>query len=59
MLMNEKITLTIVLQKIKKFISLLGAEMQKGIQRFVYQVTTVKASSEAAWQKDLYPTWKL
>ena len=54
MLMNEK---TIVLQKIKKFISLLGAEMSKGIQRLVYQVTTVKASSVNSVDKDLYPNW--
>ena len=54
MLMNEKTILTIVLQKIKKFISLLGAEMC--IQRFVYQVTTVKASSGSSVDEDLYPT---
>ena len=43
--------------KIKKFISLLGAEMQKDIQRFVYQVTTANASPESSVEKDLYQTW--
>ena len=51
--MNEKTILTIMLQKIKKFISLLGAEMQKSIQRFVYQVTTVNASSGPALIRSL------
>ena len=45
MLMNEKTILTIVLQKIKKCMS-----------SFVYQVMTVKGSSECSMDKDLYPT---
>ena len=35
----------------------MGDEMQKGIQRFMSQVATVKASSETSMNKDLYPTW--
>ena len=51
MLMNENTILTIVIQKIKKFISLLGAEMLRCMLWFVYQVTTVKASSETSVDK--------